>query len=104
VLQRSIASQIEFWALLGRAVERALDGKQILALASTGTAIGLEAALASVSSQTGQTRLQQHLEALPFPHYSPCAEQPGMLVRVDAEGNHCIGRFVSRRFVPAALD
>jgi hypothetical protein len=43
----------------------------------------------------------EHLEIQPFPHYEPAPGQPGMLIRIDANGKRTVGRFVRRRFKAA---
>ena len=97
VAERSIARQIEFWAKLGRAVEPLLQGVQVMALSRAGAAKPLSACLESVDSPTGRRRMSDHLQSLPFPHYEP-ADSPGMLVRISADGQRTVGRFVNRQF------
>lgn len=98
--QRSIAGQIEFWARLGRAVEGLLRGDQLLALSKAGKAKPLSACLESVDSAQGHGRLAKHLASLPFPHYEPAPDAPGLLVRIEADGKRTVGRFVHRQFQP----
>lgn len=85
VAERSIAGQIEFWAGLGRAVESLLRADRALALKKRGEAVPLSARLASVNTRAGQARLSAVLAARPYPHFEPAA-QPGLLVKVDADG------------------
>ncbi len=96
--QRSIAGQIEFWARLGRAIETLLRGDQMLALCKAGKAKPLSACLKSIDSAEGRKRLTRHLESLPYPHYEPAPDSPGMLVKIEANGKRTIGRFVNRKF------
>lgn len=96
--QRSIAGQIEFWARLGRALETLLRGDQMLALCKSGKARPLSACLKSIDSAAGRKRLAAHLEALPYPHYEPAPNAPGLLVRIEANGKRSVGRFVNRKF------
>ena len=96
--QRSIAGQIEFWARLGRAVETLLRGDQMLALCKSGKAKPLSACLNSIDSIEGRKRLAEHLKSLPYPHYEPAPDLPGMLVRIEADGRRTTGRFVNRKF------
>jgi hypothetical protein len=98
LLERSIASQIELWAQLGRAVEPLLMGATVLALRKAGTVRPLSALLASVDSLEGRRRVVDYLESQPFPHYKPAPDRPGLLVRMDADGTRTVGRFVDRRF------
>jgi hypothetical protein len=99
--ERSIASQIEFWARLGRALEPVLRGDTVLRLKQRGGALKLSDALRTVDTPTGRERLEQYLSAQPFPHFEPAPGKPGLLVRVDAEGARTIGRFVGRKFRPS---
>jgi hypothetical protein len=43
----------------------------------------------------------EHLASLPFPHYEPAPDSPGLLVRIDADGTRTLGRFVNRQFEAA---
>lgn len=99
--KRSIAGQIEYWSQIGRAVEPLLQGDQALALIRSGAARPLSELLASVDSPAGRSRVADHLESLPFPHYEPDPDAPGRLIRTDADGTRTRGRFVNRRFQPA---
>src|SRR5260221_9607766 len=100
VSQRSIAGQIEFWARLGRAIETLLRGDQMLALCKAGKAKPLSTCLKSMDSAGGRKRLADHLKSLPYPHYEPAAGSAGLLVRIEANGQHTTGRFVNRKFQP----
>jgi hypothetical protein len=100
-MERSIASQIEFWARLGRALEHLLDGEQAIRLAQAGAAVPLSVSLQSVDTPAGRKRLVNYLESVPFPHYEPAPNHPGLLVRIDVDGRRTPGRFVNRKFVPA---
>jgi hypothetical protein len=97
---RSIAGQVEFWARLGRAIEPLLQGAQVLALCRQGAARPLAACLASVDSPAGRQRVADFLHTQPFPHYEPHPDQPGLLVRIEANGQRTVGRFVHRQFQP----
>ncbi|MBI2841300.1 MAG: hypothetical protein HYX75_23520 [Acidobacteria bacterium] len=97
---RSIAGQIEHWAMLGRAMERVLRGDQIIALCREGALRPLSALVESVDSRIGHRRVADYLTTLPYPHYEP-ADRPGFLVRIDRDGTRTIGRFVNRQFQPS---
>ena len=45
VFERSLARQVEFWAMLGRAIEPLLQGTHVLALCRNATAQPLSACL-----------------------------------------------------------
>ena len=98
---RSIAGQVEFWARLGRAIEPLLQGTQVLALCRHAVARPLAACLASVDSPEGRQRVADFLHTQPFPHYEPHPNKPGLLVRIEANGQRTAGRFVNRQFQPA---
>jgi hypothetical protein len=100
-MERSIAGQIELWAKLGRAIEPLLRGDQVLALTRAGGIQPLSACLNSVDSAAGRQRVAEHLKSRPFPHYE-AADQPGLLVRIEADGHRTVGRFVHRQFEPLA--
>jgi hypothetical protein len=102
-VERSIAGQVEFWARLGRSVELLLEGQQVMALCRNATARPLSECLESVDTPEGRERVAVFLESGPFPHYQPHPDRPGLLVRIDANGRHTVGRFVKREFQPIAL-
>lgn len=96
--ERSIAGQIEYWARLGRAVEPLLSGEKVLALRRTGDIRPLSELLATVDLAEGRRRVAEVLAEQPFPHYEPATDQPGLLVRIEADGQQTIGKFVGRKF------
>ena len=99
-VERSIAGQVEFWARIGRSVELLLQGKQVLALCQEGSARRISECLESVDSRQGRQRVAVYLESQPFPHYQPHPNEPGLLIRIDADGRRTLGRFFNRQFVP----
>ncbi len=99
--ERSIASQIEFWARVGKAVEGVLRGDRVLALKKRGEALPLSALLGSVDSKAGRERVNAQLATRPFPHFEPALGRKGYLVRIDEDGKRTVGRFVNREFRPA---
>ncbi len=54
--------------------------------------------LASVDSASGRRRVAKFLDSGQFPHYKAIPGSNGMLIRIDADGTHTIGRFVGREF------
>lgn len=100
IAERSIAGQIEYWANLGRAIDKLLLGAQALALCRSAAAQPLSACLEMVDSAKGRRQLATHLQAVPFPHYEPAPDQKGFLLRTDADGRRTVGRFVNRKFQP----
>jgi len=99
--ERSIAGQIEFWAGLGRAVERVLRTDTLLSLKKAGDLQPLSASLESVDSEAGRERLALHLAGRPYPHFEPSEGGGGLIVKVDEDGSRTLGRFVNRQFRPA---
>ena len=98
ISERSIAGQIEFWAGLGKAIEPLLRGDQVLALRRAGAVTPLSECLQTVDTDEGRQRVAEYLENLPYPHYEPAPDAPGMLVRIEEDGTRTVGRFVNRRF------
>ena len=96
--ERSIASQIEFWARLGRALEPVLRGDAVLRLKQRGGALTLSDALRTVDTPVGRERLERTLADRPYPHFEAAPGKPGFLVRVEADGTRTVGRFVNRQF------
>ena len=99
--ERSIASQIEFWARVGKAVEGVLRGDRVLRLKQRGEAAPLSELLKSVDSKAGRERVKAQQAARPFPHFEQAPGKPGYLVKIDDDGKRTVGRFVNREFRPA---
>lgn len=96
--ERSIASQIEFWAKLGRAMERFLRTETLLSLKRAGETRTLSDCLASAGTPEGRERLEAYLGSRPYPHFETAPGRPGLLVKIDEDGTRTVGRFVNRRF------
>jgi len=60
--------------------------------------VKLSACLDSVDSPAGRRRVAQCLQTQPYPHYEPAPGAPGLLVRLEANGQRTVGRFVNRKF------
>jgi len=99
VVERSIAGQVEFWARLGRSVDRLLDGQQVMALCRNAGARPLSELLATADAPQGRKRLAAYLETLPFPHFRAHPGRPGLLEKIDEDGTRTVGRFVNRKFI-----
>jgi len=97
-VERSIAGQVEFWARIGRAIEPLLQGTQVLTLCRNAATRPLSECLKSVDSPAGRRRVTDFLQSQPWPHYEPHPDQPGVLVRIEANGKRTVGRFVNRQF------
>lgn len=103
LMNRSIAGQVEFWARLGRSVERLLQGEQVMALSRDSAAVPLAECLDSVDTPEGRRRVADYLGTLPFPHYEAYPARRNLLVRIDADGKRTVGRFVNRQFRPVKV-
>ena len=99
VFERSIASQVEHWAQIGRAVEQLLGHDQVAALKRQAGMPEFVAAMKSASSEAGQRRALEHLRKLKGPRYSIDPTRPGAILRIAADGSRSRGRFVRRKFV-----
>jgi len=102
VQERSIAGQVEFWAKLGRSVDMLLDGRQVLSLCRTVGATPLADLVDVVDTPKGREMLKTFLDSEPYPHFEAHPSHPGLLVRIEENGERAVGRFVSRTFVPVA--
>lgn len=101
IAERSIARQVEYWACLGKALEPLLRGDRAFALKQSGAAQPLSELISSVDSEAGRERVHTYLESQPFPHFEPCPDTKGMLIKIDEDGRRTRGRFVNREFVPS---
>jgi hypothetical protein len=96
---RSIAGQVEFWARLGKILDRVMTGDQVTKLLDKEAAMKLSEILDSVDKPAGRKRLADHLAKLPFPHFTAHPDVAQALIREDADGKKTAGRFVGREFV-----
>jgi len=104
VFQRSIASQVEHWAQIGRAVEQVLGHDQVAALKRQVGMPEFSDAMRKASTEAGQRRALEHIRKLGGPRYSVDPTRRGGILRVDADGSRTRGRFVRRKFVVARDD
>lgn len=95
---RPVAGQIEFWAQLGRAIEPLLDSSPSLAPRRTGGTVSLSQLIATVDSPEGRQRVAEYLKSIRFPHFEAAPGEPALLVRIDADGSHTLGRFRDGKF------
>ena len=98
--ERSVASQIEFWARLGRAIEPVLRTDEALRLKQRGAAAPLSACLTDVDTPAGRDRVKAFLDTRPYPHFEPAPDRPGFVVKIDEDGTRTVGRFLNRKFKP----
>ena len=100
VMHRSINGQIEYWAQLGRSIERLLNGQEIHRLRAAAPAPKLSEILATVGEPSGRARLQAVLDAEPFPHFRQLPGSQRLFEKIDEDGSRTVGRVVGREFVP----
>ena len=101
---RSLTSQIEHWARLGRSVESVLRHEDVLALKhatekplAPPTRRTLLAALRRIASENVRTDLSAKLKEGRTVYQDAGA---GRVERIERDGTRTIGRFVNRVFTP----
>jgi hypothetical protein len=99
-MNRSMAGQIEFWAQLGRSIERLMNGRDIHHIRANTPPPRLSEVMASIGTPAGRARLQAVLDAKPFPHFRAVPGDRTLMERIDEDGTRTIGRFIQRAFVP----
>jgi ParD-like antitoxin of type II bacterial toxin-antitoxin system len=100
---RSIAGQVEFWAKVGRDLERVANRTQIERLHERAT-LPLSEIVATVNGPAGRARLKAYLESRPFPRFSAHPEHARVFIREDSDGTRTVGRFNQGVFKPVAED
>jgi hypothetical protein len=101
VFERSIASQVEHWAQIGRAVEQLLGHDQVAALKRQAGAREFSEAMRQATSEAGQRRALEHLRKVGGPRYTLDPTRRGGVLRIEPDGSRTRGRFVRRTFVAA---
>jgi ParD-like antitoxin of type II bacterial toxin-antitoxin system len=99
---RSIAGQVEFWASIGRTLEKVANRSQIERLQQRAT-LPLSEIVSTVNGPAGRARLSAYLESKPFPRFSAHPEVDRLFVREDADGTRTVGRFNRGTFEPTAV-
>jgi hypothetical protein len=102
-MERSIAGQIEFWATVGRALERVASRTQIERV-QRNAALPLSEIVATVNEPAGRARLQAYLDSRPFPRFAAHPTLARMFYREDADGSRTLGRFVRGVFEETAAN
>jgi len=97
---RSMAGQVEFWASLGREMERIMSGGKLMQVRARSVAAELQEALETVNEPEGRARLKAYLESKPFPRFMAHPTEAEVFIREDADGSRTPGRIVGRDFVP----
>jgi len=99
-MQRSIAGQVEFWASLGRTMERLMTGTAIAHSKATSTPQSIAESLEAVNQPLGRERVAAYLGSRPFPRFSVDPADRRIFIRDDADGTRTRGRVVGRSFRP----
>ena len=108
---RTTPKQIEYWAQVGRAVTRTLSANDLLAVSQglaelrltprTATPVDADAVFAAVEEgRSGGASAREVSRAAV--RYEASRTHPGLLDRIDADGQRESGRFRDGVFVPAA--
>jgi len=107
--RRSVPRQIEFWAEIGRAVEKRLSVEDLIAVreglarlvVDRGTS--LAAPPAEVFGDIERLReagaLADRVSETPT-RYQSCPGRPGLLERIAGDGSRALGRFQGGEFTP----
>lgn len=101
VCERSIASQVEHWARIGRAAEQVLGHGQVVALKRRAALPEFSEAMREATCEAGQRKALRHLAKLGAPRFGVDPDRPGFVIRIDPDGSRTHGRFVNRQFVAA---
>lgn len=107
---RSVAGQIEHWAMLGRAIDAALPAAGATVLKKLATRPAAEDSAHAAAQVLGVlVALRQHIpsapvaEALRSEHefrFESDPANPDRILRVDRQGVRTPGRMVKRKFIP----
>jgi len=106
---RSAAQQIEYWAALGQEVAALLDPDLLLDLKAglvrlrvepvRAAAVAPESVFASLDAQRPSGSLAASVSTGPW-RYQACPHRPGLLERIDNDGNRTAGTFADGVFQP----
>ena len=111
VQHRSAAEQIEYWADIGRKVSRTIDPDTLLAVEAglarivvekvQTEALDSDSVFAALDADRKSGKLESAIAEKSPIRYQACKDKPGLLEKIDAEGNSIVGQFVDGEFVPA---
>lgn len=109
LFKRTTPRQIEYWAELGRAVERELDAETVIALREGLAQLRVEpiksAPISSsevfthLASVSNNGALAASVSAAPL-RYQASTSAPGLLEQIHPDGTVIIGQFRDGQFVP----
>ncbi len=103
-MERSIAGQVEFWASLGKEMERLMSGAELDRTRAKSTARSLSHAIGTINQPEGRARLQAYLDSRPFPRFVADPVEARVMIREDSDGTRTRGRFVKGKFVPSEAE
>lgn len=105
---RSLAAQIEHWAVLGRAAEKLLGHREVMALKRLGggavASVGsprarIERALEALARSDDREAIVARVRAAGGPRFG--VDERGQFVRVEPDGTRTVGTIVDGEFVAA---
>jgi|CXWL01.1.fsa_nt_gi hypothetical protein len=103
---RTVSAQIEHWATLGSEVEAFLVTENLgrrdraPAPATPVSIEAIEALLSSIADSSDRSRVRAEIESRGFPLYEADADDPNLIVQVEADGRRTRGRYLNRQFSP----
>lgn len=111
--KRSVAEQVEYWAGIGRSVEKVLDPDTLLAiqaglstiqvLPNDNVTVDAEQVFARLEADRRSGQLAGAVSSGPL-RYQASPDHPGLLERIDADGRRTHGQFKQGRFIPVGTN
>ena len=111
--RRSIAEQVEYWAGIGRSVEKILDPDALLSIQAglsslhivpkDNVAIDVDGVFAQLEADRRSGRLAGLVSSGPV-RYQASPDHPGLLERIDVDGQRTLGQFHDGEFVACGND
>jgi hypothetical protein len=101
IFHRSIAQQVEHWAVLGKALEAVVTISGVAKMKSLKKPISWDHLLAKADSAAGKKRTLALLAKKKGPFYGIKPSQPQVLLQYQPNGVSVAGEMVKGTFVPA---
>lgn len=109
LFKRTTPRQIEYWAELGRAVEKELDAETVIALREglaqlrvepiKSVPLAADDVFASLDAERASGLLSRNISAAAL-RYQASHATPGMLEQVQPDGRVVLGQFRNGQFIP----
>jgi hypothetical protein len=109
--RRSVPRQIEYWAEIGRAVEKRVAAEDLLALREglarlvvdkgAATPVEPDDVLSAIEAMQRSGELADRVCESQI-RYQSASDHPGLLERIGPDGSRALGRFQNGAFVPIA--